>query len=147
MSDKTVEELKKEIDNMHSIDILRHWRFDRNDSPYVQGEVGRHLVNRLLDRFGGFPKFKRDLDTRGIAEVILDKDWSSRRPKEAGKYFFLGDPWRSTKEKTIGLHYVDVFPLQGKIVYSIAGTVMKNSIGYWQKIIWQNFPEEVFRRG
>jgi hypothetical protein len=54
VDEKTVAELKAEIDNMTHVEMCRHWRFDSSDSPYVQGNVGDYLRHRLFDEFGGF---------------------------------------------------------------------------------------------
>lgn len=51
-TEKTVEELKSEIDRLTRVEMARLWRFAKVGHPYFQGELYEHFKNRF-DSLGG----------------------------------------------------------------------------------------------
>lgn len=45
MDEKTIQQLKYEIDKMSQYEMCRHWRFDPSGSPYFQGKFSNILRN------------------------------------------------------------------------------------------------------
>lgn len=64
--------------------------------------------------------------------------WTKEIPKQAGYYWFYGDPftdkrWTKPEDIRIELSLVEIRKISNGFVYIARGNFMENKIGFWQK--------------
>ena len=61
MKEKTLEELKREIDALDQYEMCRLWRFAPAGHPYFQGDVGTYFTLKLREKGGMTPDISKSL--------------------------------------------------------------------------------------